>query len=89
MQAHFARLHAIFAASSALLYTRRMLLARLSPPVMSLIFASRKGVVCLPWMPRRLASYTASSMALLITSGSMEYCSGMGLVTSMPPFISS
>ena len=55
------------------------------PPVMSLIFASRYGVVCLPWIPKRLDSSTASSMALLITSGSIEYSSGMGLVTSIPP----
>ena len=32
-----------------------------------------------------LASSMASSMALLMTSGSMEYSSGIGFVTSMPP----
>ena len=39
----------------------------------------------LPWTPRALASATASSMALLMTAGSMDHSSGMGLVTSMPP----
>ena len=39
-----------------------MFAARLLPPVMSLIFASRKGVVSLPWMPRERASSTARAM---------------------------
>ena len=47
--------------------------------------ASRKGVVALPWMPCSLAMATACSMAALMTAWSMEYSSGMGLVTSMPP----
>ena len=48
-------------------------------------FAGRNGVVALPWIPAALASSMASSMALLMTSGSMEYSSGIGFVTSMPP----
>ena len=42
---------AVAVARRALLYTSWMLAARLLPPVMSLILASRKGVVALPWMP--------------------------------------
>ncbi len=62
-----------------------MLESRLSPPVSSFTLASRKGVVSLPWMPLALAWANASLMAALITAGSMEYSSGMGLATSIPP----
>ena len=64
--------------------TSWMLLSSESPPVRSLIFASRKGVVSLPWMPRAFASATAASMAASITALSMLYSSGIGFVTSMP-----
>ena len=50
---------AVRAASFALLYTSRMLEARLSPPVSSETRASRKGVVSLPWMPFSLHSAMA------------------------------
>ena len=43
-------------------------------------------MVALPWTPWAWHSAMAWSMALLMTAGSMEYSSGMGLVTSMPPF---
>ena len=55
----FARATAMRAAQRALLSASWTLEAKDSPPVSSLILASRNGVICLPWMWAASASASA------------------------------
>ena len=76
---------AIAEAKRALLSTRAIFDARLSPPVSSLTRASKNGVLALPLMPWAAASCRAWTMARSMVSRSMACSVGIGLATTMPP----
>ena len=84
-EAHFAYSTAIWAATRALFRARETFDLKLSPPVSSLTFASRKGVMSLPCTPAASAAARAVPLTPYIYPKSRPSSSEIGFAISTPP----